>query len=472
MSSPTTSPSLSALNILVPQSQPSLAGVRIRLPWSWPGYVLGAVSFLSAIFNFIAPDDPEVNAVALFTQGLVMVYYLYCVYRLHKVLAIATQKRYPTSPVKAVLFSFIPLYSIVWAVKWPNQMSRFLREEKPDLVIARRWPGIVSLIAMLLGPVGLSGIFLFAVISYLKLKMRRVIRFETPAPLFPKERLDFAISGGLGAGFGLLLCQAVQDFMDKHAREMWHEVVAVTVVSIGIVKFIEPLTAWVRHSFRREPHQTETTGTWPFRCAVLVAVAFSSFSHDLLDARIHTNMSDALRFILSMLLVSGGITYAWASGAHCEPMRAGRRGFVSGSLITLALLLLLWTDPTEAAGRLAAAGAEQTSKAVGALTVPLIIGADVTSIYGVAIPLAMWAVFGLVGGLAIDRRWRNGSIFSVVLSVLAAAFIMILLLRWGASVATKEIALGSSAILGWCITLLLFPSADSVLHKASGASQI
>jgi hypothetical protein len=97
--------------------------------------------------------------------------------------------------------------------------------------------------------------------------------------------------------------------------------------------------------------------------------------------------------------------------------------------------------------------------------VPLFIGNEVTSVRGIAIPLCLWALFGFAGGLAIDRGWRKGSVTGIVLSVLLSASLVISILRFTGSVNSTEIALGASAILGWCMTLLLFPSARTILRK-------
>jgi len=451
------------------------------MPWVLPGYLASAVSFLGAIAMFahftrlsqLSPQEMvNVNLVRMAADSTALLYWLFCMYRLHKIVRIASEKRYPLSPGWAVVRFFIPIYSLFWGYKWPNGMAQFLKQQRPDLQINLRWPGVAVLAATLLGILGIRGFLLFAVLSYLIRRAQQVVELETPPPLLTKTQLDLATSAGLGAGFGLVLCQAIQEFSSKGWLDMLREVGVVALVAVGIVKFIEPLSEWVRHVFHVEHHPAAPAGqSWVLRIAVLMAIAFSSFSHEMLDKQIDKNPSEALRLMCAMLLVTGGITYAWAAGARCHPARACRRGLVSGAAIALMVLAALWTNPAAAQSKIATAEkVTHNADKLPGLGVSLFLGAEVSSIYGMAVPLCLWALFGLIGGLSIDRGWRNGSVSGVVLSVLFTALLVIAVLRLAGYVESREIALGASAVLGWCVSLLLFPSAETLLRRQPQAA--
>jgi hypothetical protein len=49
---------------------------------------------------------------------------------------------------------------------------------------------------------------------------------------------------------------------------------------------------------------------------------------------------------------------------------------------------------------------------------------------------------------------------------LLAALIVVLALRFTQMANSNEIALGVAAVLGWCLSLLIYPDADKVLKPA------
>lgn len=454
--------------LLFPAEPKPLTPVRLRLPRTWPGYVLSGISLVFGVLSLAdqKPLGEDTRLLFMASDAAVMVYWYFSVYRLQKILRIASHKRFRLSPGWAVIRFLVPLYGMIWSYQWPRRIARFLQAERSDLKISFRWPGVLVLLAMLLGALGLRGFLLFPVIGYLNRRVAQVVELEAPAPFLTRAQLDLATSAGLGAGFGLVLCQAIQDFFNKDASEMFREVGVVALVSVGVVKFIEPLGEWVRHAFLPEQHHAEPVArSWVFKAAVLMAIAFTGFSHEMIDEQIKGNPTAALRLLSAMLLVSGGITYAWVCGARCQPARAGRRGLISGAFIALVLLIALWTDPAKASHNLADTpeAAEQVGKVAGAVSASLFIGAEVRSVPGLAVPLGLWALFGLIGGLAIDRKWRKGSVSGVVLSVLITALVVIVALRLTGFVGSAEIALGASAVIGWCLALLLFPTSGRML---------
>jgi len=358
-------------------------------------------------------------------------------------------------------------------------MARFLKEARPEMRVAVIWPGILVLLGVLLKFSSFRLFIFFAVGAYLNRKLRDVVVFNKAVRIARKQRLDLAMTAGLGAGFGLILCQAMQQFSQKPWLEQLRDVLVIALVSLGIVKFVEPFSDWVRHNLRPEPHHVEpdhavqhhaeTTGkrSLLLRGAIFLVIVFSSFSHELLSAEISGKMWESVRTLSAMLIISGGITYAWSAGARRQ--RATQLGLLSGGGLAMLLILTLFIafDAQADAVQNSLSSSVQNQLMHGTMgpeVVPWIIGAQVNSLSSVAIPLLLWSILGLVGGLAIDRNWGGGSIWHVAMSVLGAALIVILAL-WLANFGNhKQIVLGAAAVLGWCLSLLIYPAAEKVLR--------
>jgi hypothetical protein len=460
----------------VARSEIQLEHTGISLPQMWIGFALATAALIAETgrLSKVLSEDAAFTA-RILSGFFAWFYWLFCIYRIHKVLAHATRRSYKVSPFRAAWPQFVPVYNWVWAVQWPSRLAKFLKTVKPDLRIARRWPGIILVLAtfagMLLGSTSLRLFVIFGVGTYLNRKIREVIIFTKAVPMSRKKHFDLALSTGLGAGFGLVLCQAAQTFSGKGGGEQLREVLVILLVSLGIIKFVEPLSDWVRHAFHAEHHSVAEQRSTLLRIAIFLAIVFSGFSHEFLDEQIKENMWGAVRTLAAMLIISGGITYAWIAGAKRRPARASRLGLVSGGGLALLLILVLFiafdNQVVEAGNNPASAGASKVfSGAMEPVFVPWIIGSHVNSMSTVAVPLLLWSILGLVGGLAIDRKWGGGSPRHVALSVLSTAFIVILALRLANMGNAHEISLGGAAVLGWCISLLIYPESERVLKTA------
>jgi hypothetical protein len=133
-----------------------------------------------------APPDTTVFSVAAVIAYLSgFIYWFRWVYRIHKVLAEASESKYPISPRKAVGYQFIPFYSLYWNFKWPNRIAAFVRENSGNAVrMSKGWIGLWLLFASFLGLIdkGLELVLLFSISAYLARKIRRAIAVHHWAP--------------------------------------------------------------------------------------------------------------------------------------------------------------------------------------------------------------------------------------------------------------------------------------------------
>jgi len=157
---------------------------RSSPPWVWIGFVFaGAFFVLEIIYGVLEAVGSSGDAAALDILLPVIaiaawVYWLVCLYRLHKILKELTNGRYPVSPGEAVGKHFIPIVGIIWLFQWPAQLSDYINERGRVRMISGRLIGAMLLLSLLLrfvdGAVGTA--FLFGVTLYVAAKLKRHIK--------------------------------------------------------------------------------------------------------------------------------------------------------------------------------------------------------------------------------------------------------------------------------------------------------
>lgn len=479
-------------------SQPAqLETVYLKLPNMGLGFVasLLGVAIEGGMFIEKIPPGPAIIS-RLLISFFAWAYWIFCVFRIHKILARATHHTYKVSPIRAIWPQFIPLYCWIWSVQWTHRLATFLNSRDSSLKMKAWWPGLLLLLGSLLGFVFyISCLHLFVMFGvglYLSRKIRRVVPLSETTSRLRSEQISLAWTAGLGAGFGLMLYQAGREFfLNKSAGDQFREIAVIILVSLGIIKFVEPLAEWMRGSLHHHAHSNETQHsreqekrTLMVRGAIFLVLAFSGFSHELLTGYIKDDPWGAMRMLAAMLTISGGITYAWAVGARRKKLRAGALGIVSGGSLALVLIMTLFLafdnsaayakniPSSQIASRYEAAvvpGTNTISKSINTIlsqspvVIPVLIGSNVNPVSTVAVNLMLWGILGLIGGLVIDRQWGGGATRNIVLSLLTATLLLELVLEFMAMANSNEIALGVAAVLGWCLSLLIYPGVDKVL---------
>lgn len=455
-----------------------LKKVSLRLPRIWIGLSLGCICLVAEIASFTGIGSDGLLAADAVAGWLGLGYWLFCVHRMHRILAEATNGSYPIGPRRALWFHFIPLFSLYWYFRWPYRMAKFVDALQPSSHMARIWPGLFLMIGMLFGFPSIRLFLLFGVGVYLTRKLRKLLTFSDAEHFAWKEQLDLAISAGLGAGFALVLgqatSQAIADFPGITSRSLLVEGLCLALVSIGIARFVEPVLDALRAGIGMPVHHSvvEAKKTWLFRAVIALFLLLGSVSHELLHTYIHEHPSEAARALAAMLLVSGSITYAWVAGAQRQNAHAGRLGFIGGGGMAFLLILVLWLGPVSASAQ--ADFSQGVAERASGPLVPLLMASRISSV-SIAVPLLLWGLFGLAGGTSIDRRWkiRGAPQVAIVMSVLTTAFLALLALfiasRTGVihydEVVGTEVTVGVSSIVGWCAGLLISPKSASLLCR-------
>jgi len=152
-----------------------------RLPsCSW-GYVAAACFLVVELAESVLQPDsdwrdisPQTDPLAFAIGIIAAVYFLSCIYRIHRVLADVTNGAHPVGPVKAVGFLLIPIFSLYWVFAFTNRLAEFVNAQGRTRM-AKGWTGAALLVAILLlrvdGALGIAAEF--AVLQYITAKLRR-----------------------------------------------------------------------------------------------------------------------------------------------------------------------------------------------------------------------------------------------------------------------------------------------------------
>jgi hypothetical protein len=492
-SSVSLSPTVVALPV-VSTDRPPRGRIYTPLPRMW----VGLIPAVLCLFFQLA----GASAVGLvwFVSMAGTCYWFFCVHRIHKVLSEYTRSAYPVSPRRAVGFHFIPLFEYYWFFRWTRQLSLFLRNEPNGPVISQFWPGLLLITASIVGWfVSLKSLRLFLIFGlgmYLVRKLRGALPKCAPLCVNRPQQWNLSLSAGVGATVSFVLVQALRHFYAQEPGQKFDELAAIFVVSVGVMIFLEPLFDRLRVLLGvAEHHRSERSHKpWLLRLAVLAIIAFTSLFHGLMHSEIEDRFQHdfmgTLTVLLTGMLVTGGITYFWIAAAHRHPSHAGRSGLLSGAVLgfVVASTVLTAVSPTEAnahadsypgtqhvvkdlqEGRVQEAIAHVLPHEYPFLPGRLVKDveenktADDDVLAKICIVALPWPIFGLIGGVIIDKKWgkngRNGIVPTIALSMFAAATLYAVgLWRMRQTTGFGEILSHISIVAGWGLALVICSSA-------------
>jgi hypothetical protein len=411
-------------------------------------------------------------------------YWFFCVHRIHKVLAEYTTCAYPISARKAVGFQIIPLFEYYWFFRWTRQIAKFLDQQAGRTTAPKLWPGVLLVGASVLGwfPLFKSvRLFLFFGFGlYLIRQLKAVLPPARPLRVRRAQQWNLSMSAGVGAAFSFVLVQALRDFSTQGSKEKLHELAAIFLVSVGVLIFLEPLFDRLRLVLGIEHHHTAVhkNQSWVLRLSVFAILVFTSLFHGLLHTEIENSIDHdwigTLTMLLTGLLVSGGITYFWIAAAHRRPSHAARSGLISGAVFgfLVASAVLAVANPSAGSGE----SNQQLLTQAFHHEFPLVparvlkemeegkLGNDsgLTQMGIIAFP---WPIFGLMGGLAIDKRWGGGKVHGVALSMFAAAILyggFLLVIR---RLSGLDLLSHLSVAAGWGLALIVCSSSKILIPE-------
>ncbi len=112
-----------------PTRPPSLPFPRV-----WVGFLFVGVRVIVdgyiASHNHTADLDSQQRMVTATIAFAGFIYWLYCVYALHVVVAIETGFQHPITPNMSVVGHVVPGYNVYWLFRWPSAIADFV-EQRP-----------------------------------------------------------------------------------------------------------------------------------------------------------------------------------------------------------------------------------------------------------------------------------------------------------------------------------------------------
>lgn len=164
----------------ITDTDPAESPAKSSPPWIWIGFVFaGALFMIELLFVILELDEAAITPVfTLLTVGG-WIYWLVCIYRIHKILAELTRNRYPISPLEAAGKHIIPFYNIIWVFRWPAQLSDYINRQQRVKMISGHAIGAMLLFSSLLlrlvdGAFGLA--FIFGVTMYVSNKVKQHVK--------------------------------------------------------------------------------------------------------------------------------------------------------------------------------------------------------------------------------------------------------------------------------------------------------
>jgi hypothetical protein len=156
--------------------------VSTALPRVWIGYVFAAMVLLVSVPTEMYEWDGLRRAVALTQLILIWLagsaYWLFCICRIHRIVAEATNNCYAIGQGKAVGFHLIPVFNLFWVFHWPSKLAELLNARAGERVMSRGWPGIFILLgsALALINIAVGLVVCFSVLGYVVRRLQFTIQ--------------------------------------------------------------------------------------------------------------------------------------------------------------------------------------------------------------------------------------------------------------------------------------------------------
>jgi hypothetical protein len=96
------------------------------LPKVWIGFPLALLVFFFELLEVIFEMERNAFLWRIVLVLVVFAYWLFCIQRIHTVLAELSCNQYPVTPNKAAAFHLIPIFNLYWIFKWPNELANYI----------------------------------------------------------------------------------------------------------------------------------------------------------------------------------------------------------------------------------------------------------------------------------------------------------------------------------------------------------
>jgi hypothetical protein len=272
--------------------------------------------------------------------------------------------------------------------------------------------------------------------------------------------LRIAVWGGVGGGVGRVIWESTFEkggLVDWELAEWFGFLLAISVVVFWQLK-IEPALESRLSGHGSSAHSHSGHGVKSTLLATLQAIVFVfavEMMFELVHGPLRHNPTAFLRSVLTITVLCGAVTYCWVRCAQRSLLWAGLSGLLTGFVTSyLATLLDVYFWPGDYK-----IPKNRVFDAFAAWRFHQQIGLNALA----------WASWGLMGGLAINRKWGAYPSMGVLAGTLVADPIWTILpWFWFGQPFMQRMTyallfLGTFRTFGWAMGLYICPGADKVL---------
>ncbi len=125
---------------------------EIRFPKLWIGFLFAGLFLITGVIETMMnpKSTSPLGPFSFLVSIAAVIYWLICIYKVHKLLAEVTLKKYPISPGKAVGYGFIPFYNFYWIFRWPSEIANFVNNVSAAKRIKPWLPGFILFLGLIL----------------------------------------------------------------------------------------------------------------------------------------------------------------------------------------------------------------------------------------------------------------------------------------------------------------------------------
>lgn len=151
---------------------------RTTSPEVWIGFVFAGTFLFGEIISVGLEEEQSLDTILILIAIGGWFYWLYCIHRIHKILAELTGYGYPIEPGKAAARHIFPIYNVFWLFYWSAKLSNYLNARGRVSIISGYLMGAMLLLSLLLrfldGAIGLAA--LFGVTMYISNKVEKHVQ--------------------------------------------------------------------------------------------------------------------------------------------------------------------------------------------------------------------------------------------------------------------------------------------------------
>lgn len=154
--------------------------VDYKFPKVWVGYIFALIISIQKGLPLMEEQRFQATYLTNIIYLVSVGYWIFCVFRIHDILRRATLCKYHIREAEAAFYHLIPFYNIYWIIKWPIELSKYLRGRGNVRIIPGLYLGLGLLISSIasLYYTGIGLAIMYTIIFYIANKLKNDIELS------------------------------------------------------------------------------------------------------------------------------------------------------------------------------------------------------------------------------------------------------------------------------------------------------